>query len=156
MLSWLRKYQAPCKGVRDALEDAPGRLSSDEQQHLAACRDCQAVADEVFMSKRLLREMPRAAATPAPWFAPRVMAAIAARESELRHSLDAWAAVPRLAARLMWASAAALLLAGTWLYQIPRSTPSRAGNETGRESLFDSPQSSGVQDDAGLPVEKAQ
>jgi hypothetical protein len=83
------------------------------------------------------------------------MAAIAARESELRQSLEAWAAVPRLAARLTWLSALALLLASTWLYQQPKFTP-RSGNETVAESLFDSPQSSSSQDDAVLPLERAQ
>jgi len=107
------------------------------------------------MSRALLREVPARAALPGPWFAPRVMAAIAARESELRQSLEAWAAVPRLAARLTWLSALALLLASTWLYQQPKFTP-RSGNETVAESLFDSPQSSSSQDDAVLPQERAQ
>ncbi len=70
-------------------------------------------------------------------------------------SLEAWAAVPRLAARLTWLSALALLLASTWLYQQPKFTP-RSGNETVAESLFDSPQSSSSQDDAVLPQERAQ
>jgi hypothetical protein len=44
------------------------------------------------------------------------MAAISARESELRRSVDAWIVVPKLARRLTWVSALALLLAGTWLF----------------------------------------
>jgi hypothetical protein len=83
------------------------------------------------------------------------MAAIAARESGLRPSLDAWAAVPRLAARVSWISALALLLASTWLYQLPKPTPT-SGNEATVESLFDSQQSSAPQDDVVLPLEKAQ
>jgi hypothetical protein len=59
-----------------------------------------------------------------PWFAPRVMAAIAARESELRRSIDAWTIVPKLARRLSWVSALALVLASTWLFGRPASTPS--------------------------------
>src|SRR5260370_14819167 len=93
------------------------------------------------------------AALPEPWFAPRVMAAITARESELRESLEAWAAVPRLAARLTWLSALALLLASTLLYQLPKSTP-RYGNESA-ETLFDSPQTYAPQEDVMLPLEKA-
>jgi hypothetical protein len=82
------------------------------------------------------------------------MAAIAAKESELRQSLDAWDAVPRLAARLTWLSALALLVASTWLHQLPKPTPV-SGNEGAVESLFDSPQSSAPQEDVVLPLENA-
>ncbi len=153
----IRKKLDECGRLRDALESAADTpaLSRAQQEHLAACPQCQVVADDIVMSRALLREVPARAALPGPWFAPRVMAAIAARESELRQSLEAWAAVPRLAARLTWLSALALLLASTWLYQQPKFTP-RSGNETVAESLFDSPQSSSSQDDAVLPQERAQ
>ena len=153
----IRKKPDECGRLRDALESAADTpaLSRAQQEHLAACPQCQVVADDIVMSRALLREVPARAALPGPWFAPRVMAAIAARESELRQSLEAWAAVPRLAARLTWLSALALLLASTWLYQQPKFTP-RSGNETVAESLFDSPQSSSSQDDAVLPQERAQ
>ena len=143
----IRKKLDECGRLRDALEGAAdiAALSPAQQEHLAACPDCQAAADEVFMSRSLLREMPSVAATPAPWFAPRVMAAIAARESELRRSLDAWAAVPRLAARLTWASALALLVATTWLYESPKFTQN-SGNQATAESLFDSSQSAPLDD----------
>ena len=143
----IRKKLDECGRLRDALEGAAdiAALSPAQQEHLAACPDCQAAADEVFMSRSLLREMPSVAATPAPWFAPRVMAAIAARESELRRSLEAWAAVPRLAARLTWASALALLVATTWLYESPKFTQN-SGNQTTAESLFDSSQSAPLDD----------
>jgi len=44
------------------------------------------------------------------------MAAIVAGESELRRSMDAWTIVPKLARRLSWVSALALVLAvpGCW------------------------------------------
>ena len=153
----IRKKLDECARLRDALEGAAetAALSRAQHEHLAACPRCQAAADDIAMSRALLREVPARAALPGPWFAPRVMAAIAARESELLQSLEAWAAVPRLAARLTWLSALALLLASTWLYQLPKFTP-RSGNETVAESLFDSPQSSISQDDAVLPLEKAQ
>jgi predicted anti-sigma-YlaC factor YlaD len=146
-----RKNENECGRLRDALENVAdvAALSSAQQEHLTECPVCQAAADEVLMSRSLLREMPAVAATPAPWFAPRVMAAIAAREAELRHSLEAWAAVPRLAARMTWVTAMALLLAGTWLYHAPKSTPPASGQAT-VESLFDSPQSPAAQDDVQL------
>jgi hypothetical protein len=146
-----KKNENECSRLRDALENVAdvAALSSAQQKHLTVCPVCQAAADEIFMGRILLREMPAVAATPAPWFAPRVMAAIAAREAELRQSLEAWAAVPRLAARMTWVTALALLLAGTWLYRAPKSAPSPRGQAT-IESLFDSPQSPAAQDDVQL------
>src|SRR6266478_1328109 len=151
-LTRLRQHDA-CRCLRDLLEDAPaaGVPSAEQQAHLAGCTECQAFADDLLMSRAILRDVPVAA--PGPWFAPRVMAAIAAREAELRQSLEAWAAVPRLAARLTWISGLALLVASTWLYQLPKFTPI-SGNESAVESLFDSSQSSASQDDV-VPLENA-
>ncbi len=153
----MRKNQDECSRLRDALENVAdvSALSPAQQEHLAACPACQEVSSDISTSRIVLRDVPARAASPGPWFAPRVMAAIAARESALRQSLDAWAAVPRLAARLTWISALALLLASTWLYQLPKPTPI-SGNESAVESLFDSPQSSASQEDVVLPLEKAQ
>ncbi len=153
----MRKNQGECSRLRDALEN--GRdltaLSSAQQEHLAACDQCQSASADIATTRALFRDVPARAASPGPWFAPRVMAAIAARESELRESLETWAAVPRLAARLTWISGLALLLASTWLYESPRFTQN-AGSQATVESLFDSPQSSPPQDDVVLPLETAQ
>jgi hypothetical protein len=156
MFSLLKRDRATCKSLRDSLEDASGvdALLPVQRKHLVECPDCQAAADELLMSGILLKKIPSATATPAPWFAPRVMAAIAARESELRQSLEAWAAVPRLAARLTWISALALLLASTWLYQLPKSTPKPGGQAT-VDTLFDI-QPSAAQDDLLLAQERGQ
>ncbi len=150
----MRKNQDECSRLRDALENVAdlAALSSTQREHLAACPACQEASSDIFTSRIVLRDVPARAALPGPWFASRVMAAIAARESELRQSLDAWAAVPRLAARLTWLSALALLVASTWL--LPKSTPV-SGNQGAVESLFDSPQSSAPQEDVVLPLENA-
>src|SRR5467141_3763974 len=155
----MRKNRGECSRLRDALENVADvtALSSVQQKHLAACPACQAASADISMTRIVLRDVPARAASPGPWFAPRVMAAIAARESELRDSLEAWAAVPRLAARLTWISALALLLASTWLYQSPQASPNVAqnsGSQSTVESLFDAPQSSATDD--VLPVEKSQ
>ena len=149
-----RQHRA-CKRLVDLLEDSTGaaELSAGQQEHLAGCPECQGVADDMSMSRIILRDMPVSSAVPAPWFAPRVMAAIAAREAELRQSLEAWAAVPRFAARLTWISALALLLAGGWLYQLPKRAQTSA-NQTTAESLFDSAQSQAPDD--VLPTERPQ
>jgi len=151
-----RMNEKKCSAVRDALENAldASELSAPQRAHVAACAECQTAAEDILAARGVLAELPRAS-EPGPWFAPRVMAAIAARESELRQTLEAWAAVPRLAARLTWLSALAILLASTWLYQLPKSTPN-SGNASGAESLFDAPQSSAAPDDIVAPLENAQ
>lgn len=152
----MKKNRKECSHVLDALENsAEGvtALSASQRQHLAACADCQDAADAFSVSRSILQELPAREAAPGPWFAPRVMAAIAAREAELRQSLDAWAAVPKLAARLSWVSALALLLASTWLYESPKHTQNSGNQGQGTiESLFDAPQSSSP-DDVVLSME---
>jgi hypothetical protein len=145
----MKRNQHECERLRDALERSAGvdALSASQRAHLAACAECQEAADIFIMSRSVMQNVPSRAAEPGPWFAPRVMAAIAAREAELRGSLDAWAAVPRLAARLTWVSALALLLASTWLYESPRRAQTAASNSQGGiESLFDAGQSTGPDD----------
>ncbi len=146
----LPKKSEDCSRFRESLEGSArvAVLSSTLREHAAACADCSAIAEEVLASRALLKTLSASEADLArPWFAPRVMAAIAARESELRHSLEAWTAVPKLAAKLTWACALALLLASTWLYERPRSTP-KLGTDATVESLFDlPPASSATQDD---------
>jgi hypothetical protein len=146
-----------CRPLRDSLEISDGMtaLPAPLQKHLAVCADCQAAADELLVSRALLRKIPPQLVEPGPWFAPRVMAAIAVRESSLRRSQEAWTVVPKLAARLTWVSAVALLLAGTWLYQSPNSTQ-KSSNESGMESLFDSPSTPPPQDDGLISLERGQ
>jgi hypothetical protein len=74
-----------------------------------------------------------------PWFAPRVMAAIVAREAELRQSIDTWAIVPKLAWRLTWVSAVALVLASTWFLQRPAVAPPVATDITGEPVQYSAP-----------------
>src|SRR6266403_942104 len=139
-----KKKSEECRSLRDILENTQierasevSSLSGAQQKHLAACSECQQAADDILMTRAILGDMPRHSEVSVPWFAPRVMAAIAAKESELRQSLEAWAAVPRFAARLTWISALALLLAGGWLYESPKVAQT-VGNQTTPESLFDS------------------
>ena len=64
------------------------------------------------------------------------MAAIAAREAQLRQSIETWAVLPRLAARLTWVSALALLLMGTWVLESPKFARN-SGNQPSTESLLE-------------------
>ncbi|HET7259256.1 MAG TPA: hypothetical protein VFI75_06020 [Candidatus Acidoferrum sp.] len=134
----LNKRSAICCDFQMQVEDAAGAaLTARElpellaampgplKKHLAECRGCRAVANNILEARALLAELPSRAAVAGPWFAPRVMAAIAARRAELGRGADTWTFLPKLAARLSWASAIALLLASGWLYQAPASTSTK-------------------------------
>jgi hypothetical protein len=126
MWSLLKKNRGKCGRFVESIESTASAdaLSPALAAHATSCKDCRAALDELFVSRALLKALPCETDVARPWFAPRVMAAIAARESELRRSFDAWTAVPRLAAKLSWVSALALLLTSTWLLGRPASTPS--------------------------------
>ena len=120
MWSFVRKKEDDCSRFRDSLEEvASGGASREMLEHSATCDDCANAAEELLESRELLRALPRESSPSLPWFAPRVMAAIAAREAELRQSFDAWSVIPKLALRLTWISAIALTLASTWFLQRP-------------------------------------
>lgn len=135
----LKKDRTECRDFRAQLEraasGAPGAKDVAEllagaapalRVHAAACDSCRADAEDLLASRALLAAIPSSAAQPGPWFAPRVMAAIAARTSELGRGADTWTILPKLAARLTWACSIALLLASGWLMQRPHATPPRA------------------------------
>jgi hypothetical protein len=128
----LKRQDEECSRFRESLEEiASGGASREMLEHSAACEDCAAAAEELLESRELLRALPRESSPTMPWLAPRVMAAIAAREAELRQSFDAWSAVPKLALRLTWISAFALMLAGTWFLQRPSIPTKPATDITG-------------------------
>lgn len=106
------------KNLSEFLAAAPGALKA----HASSCAECRTAAENILAARALLAELPSYAAAAGPWFAPRVMAVIAARKADLARAADAWTFLPKLAARLTWASAVALLLASTWLYQKPATT----------------------------------
>ena len=124
-------------------------LSSENRAHLHGCEECR-VALEAWLSVRQSLQTAKPVSAAPPWFASRVMAAIAAREEESR-PIAAWIAVPRFAARLAWVCAAALVFAGTWLYEKP---PVRhaAPSATTYEGLFDT-QTPTVSEDEVLVAE---
>jgi hypothetical protein len=120
-----KKTDGDCEKFQESLEEAGGweALPAPPRQHAAKCQVCQSAASDLRATRELLQELPRSESV-GPWFARRVMAAIAAKELELRRrSTDAWTIVPKLARRLSWVSALALVLAGTWLLGRPGSTP---------------------------------
>ena len=118
----VKKSSSDCARFRDLLEASDRRtLPAALREHEAECPECETAAEELSASRELLSVLPRQPEA-GPWFAPRVMAAIRAREAELRRSVDAWMIVPRLARRLTCLSALALVLASTWLFGGPAAT----------------------------------
>lgn len=129
---FLNKRHAGCSDVQTQLEAAANLAPSAKQlaelfgaapavvqEHTASCATCREYANGILQSRSVLGALPSNAGLAGPWFAPRVMAMIAARRAEFARVPDAWTLLPKLAARLTWASAVALLLASGWLYQRP-------------------------------------
>jgi len=138
MKNFLNKRRAQCRDFQSQLEDAAEAASSAKEfselfrdapnalkAHAATCVDCRSAAENIIEARAVLKELPSMATLAGPWFAPRAMAAIAARKAELTRAADTWTFLPKLAARLTWASAVALFLASTWLYQKPISTTAK-------------------------------
>ena len=134
---WQAWLESQADGLPPArtLDQWTSGLSPEDRTHVHDCAECR-VAMDAWLSFRRSLQVSKPAATAPPWFAARVMAAIATREEESR-PIAAWIAVPRFASRLALASAALLVFAGSWLYQ---KTPVRVSKPpaSATESLFDS------------------
>jgi hypothetical protein len=138
MKNFLNKRGAECRDFQLQLEDAAGAVPDAKnlseflaaipaalKLHADTCSNCRDVVGNILATRALLSALPSNAEMGGPWFAPRVMAAIAARKAELSRVADTWTFLPKLAARLTWASSIALLLASAWLYQRPVAIPAR-------------------------------
>jgi anti-sigma factor RsiW len=143
---FLRKKKA-CSNVLDISTDTVNAATLDEllddatpqqRAHVAACDDCREALEELLATRLLLNVIPPQASVPRPWFASRVMSAIEGREAEFSRLATAWMLVPKLASRLAWVSAVAILVAGTWLYRKPASSPpGQTATEASVESVFE-------------------
>jgi hypothetical protein len=163
----LLKKDEECRKLRDLLEDSAAArteavsigelseaLSAAAQTHIAACVSCQEAAEDLLATREIFKGVAPNSEIERPWFAARVMAAIAARERELSEAASTWLAVPRFASRLAMASGALLLVASTWLYERPLSAPSQqARNLAAQESLFEVPPTVN-QDDVLVPAQE--
>lgn len=145
------KENENCGKFRDGLEEAAAKfedtvsverlireLSGEQREHVAACAGCQEAVNDLVKVKALFNEAASFADEERPWFAARVMAAIASRERKLAQRMSAWTEFPRFASRLAWVAAILLLAGTTWFYEAvvraPRFVPA------GQESIFEVPQ----------------
>jgi hypothetical protein len=180
MWNKLEKKKTLCGEYREALEDlragigkAEGAaelkssLSTETMAHAEICESCVEAGEIFWESRDLLAghsadtdAVPEGGAELRPWFATRVMAKIAERETELRTASAEWSgAVTRLASRLAWVSALALVVAGTLVYDPqPQRESSAMVSQTPGEApqyLFDSTAApSNVDDALAGPVER--
>jgi len=169
----LRKENRLCEQYRQALEDLPpdvdqstasaslsNSFPAEVLEHARECDACEEAAETFWASRDLLagplelaREWNSAASDAEPWFAARVMAKIAERETEGRRALTEWSgAVAKLASRLAWVSALLLLVGTTWFYG-PNGGHLRANSvqskaEATPQYLFDSAAGQATVDDA--------
>jgi hypothetical protein len=131
-----------CQEFREELEALPLKntesvrdgLSPASLEHASGCAECHEAAEDLALTRAALQPLEELSPEPGPWFATRVMAAIAGRESEMDLSDAVWVGIRRLAPRLVAVCALLLLLASTWTYQLRRvemdAHPQVASNET--------------------------
>ena len=173
-----RKENRLCEQYREALEDLQpdvdqsmassslsNSLPAEVLEHARECDACEEAAETFWASRELLAgsmELARDGRDVAmnPWFAARVMAKIAERETEGRRALTEWSgAVAKLASRLAWVSALVLLVGTTWFYgpyggQLNSESVESKAQAT-PQYLFDSAAGQGTVDDALVsPPEK--
>jgi hypothetical protein len=150
----LLKRQLECRELWEVLENADrsrpwqsvlAEATPEQRAHAAICGECHRRLEDIAATRDLLSVVPPQSDISRPWFASRVMSAVAAREAELGRALSAWAVVPKLASRLAWATALAILMVVTLIYQKPTAPPSPG--EPSPESLFDNSPSQASHDD---------
>jgi len=154
MRNWFRKAVGSshdCDAVCEVLErkknpetsdrvDAIGALLAglpeEMCKHIYSCETCRVFADDLLEARGMF-EGSKSDAQPGPYFLIRVMASIADREQQLDRSAQTWAAVPRLASRLAVLASLGLLLAASWVYQMPRNSGAGMSSQQVSEALVD-------------------
>ncbi|HET8923858.1 MAG TPA: hypothetical protein VFN26_12795 [Candidatus Acidoferrum sp.] len=130
--------------LEEVLEDLPVSL----RQHSTVCSMCREAGEDYFATRKIFKGFESRAKSGGPWFATRVMEAIAARQRELANSLSPWTAVPRFASRLAWVAAIILVAGSAWLYERPATAPSKQPSAAAsQEYLFEPPAPPINQDD---------
>lgn len=115
---WLEGI-AIAQGEIPTAESLLASLGAAEQEHIHLCGVCQNAVRDFLESRILLNAVRPGRLEDHPFFAKRVMAAIASREGELERASRAWAVVPRLAARFAGVATVLLLIGGAWVYEGP-------------------------------------
>jgi hypothetical protein len=130
------------------------RMPGETRRHAGVCESCAEALDDFVATRSLLVTGANGLGVvePGPWFASKVMRAIAGKEDEIEQSDGVWQSVMKLAPRLAAVCALVLVLAGTWAVETRRQT---AGGQLGQpgESLFEPSPSATLDDDVLASVE---
>jgi hypothetical protein len=105
-----------------ALDTVLSQLPEGMRKHVYSCETCRIFADDRIEVRGIFAAREAKVAQPGPFFLARVMAAIADRELQLDYAAQTWAAVPRLASRLTVLASLGVLVAASWVYQMPKTT----------------------------------
>ena len=152
----LLQESAAARSSAASVEELCADLSAAERTHIASCPRCREAAQDLLAAKEIFRNVGSDATIARPWFATRVMAAIASRERELKEVASTWMVVPKFASRVAFVSAALLLVASTWLYEKPVTAPNQqASSQAAQESLFEQPPPPMNQDDVLVPLQES-
>jgi hypothetical protein len=159
MWNLLKKSGQDCRRVQDSLEEAAEKnsnagtvnelilgLPAEAREHIDGCDACREAALDLVATKKIFEGVANVTEEARPWFASRVMAAIAARERELAERMSAWREFPRFASKLAWISAVLLLAGTTWLYEKGIRVPINPINGAAQESIFEAPQQTNQDD----------
>lgn len=160
MWNWLNKNSSlKCDEFCEFLEGSanPGRTDAAKdalfaavpailREHAASCEKCRAFAAELRQVRAMLTGGANQA-QPGPFFLSRVMAAIAERESRIESAAQTWAAVPRLASRLTVLASLGLLIAASWVYELPKASKSPASFANSAQPVEGLVDAGAIQDD---------
>lgn len=135
------------------VESILASLPQEQREHALDCVSCRTALQDFVTVRQMLADVPAYSTSESPWFASRVMSAIATREYELSVPLTISAILPRIAARLTWVTSVVLLIASAFLFQRPMTPPPAAPSATtAQDSLFDSSQIQNGSDDILLSL----
>ena len=95
------------------------------EKHTTACAGCRAAAENIIEARALLRGSALLRRHGRAMVCSASHGRHRCAQSRTQPRRDTWTFLPKLAARLSWASAVALLLASGWLYQKPVATSTK-------------------------------
>ena len=160
MWNLLKKSGQECRRVQDCLEEAAAQRSNGgtveelieglplpARKHVDGCEACREAMLDLVGAKELFKGVASFKDEARPWFAARVMAAIASRQNELANALNPWTEFPRFASRLALVAAVVLVAGTTWYYENGVRVPSyQINGEATQESIFEAPPPSAPDD----------
>jgi|SRR5271167_2305719 hypothetical protein len=130
-------------------EELLAEVSAESRQHAASCGNCSNALQELIATREALQPMREESVEANPWFATRVMAAIAAREKEIDEQVNGvWIFVRRMAPRIVAFCGLLLVVGSTWALQLKKAEERHRTSTQAAEGLFYTAPTSPVNDDA--------